>query len=171
MQQVQQPQQAQQPEAAPAQQPSQPQPLVEQASESIGQVEQQRAEVAQSPGTTVEQRPVTEGLLEPAPPAAAPQKGAETPAPAQIANQTDTLTPVAQQSDEQFPATPQLALSGLVDRIGEMPERRSFPMEDANPSKPVDVRSQAKHTQNSPGYNYQTLGSWTALTPNFSYRR
>lgn len=157
------------------QQPQQPKPMVQQATENVREVAQQQQKAMQQPAPApAPQKPVTADLLDENTPSAPPQQrlgGDAIPKPPVVANQTESASPVAKPADEQFPNVPQLALSGLTDKIGEPPPRRTFAMEDPNPSKPADTRSQAKHTGNAPAYEYQTLGSNTALTPAYSYRR
>lgn len=128
---------------------------------------------AAQPQQTQQPQQVTSALLEESPvvePQAAPMEGAPEPA-RQVANETEASSPVAQQADMAFGAVPQTmapALEGLLDQ--DIP-RRQFAAEDSNPSKPVDTKSQARHGQSGPQYNYQTAGSWTAATPTYSYRR
>lgn len=158
---------------------AQPKPFVEQADQPIRETNQQQQVAAQQPvkpgepAPVEKQEPPTAGLLDEAPPVpdAKPTSTSEpTPEPQPVVNQTDAPAPVARPEDEQFGETPMLAASGISDRIGEAPPRRDFPMEDPNPSQPVQL-SQAKHTGNSPGFHYQTAGSFTAFSPSYSYRR
>lgn len=160
------------PQAAPqSSQPAQPKPVIETASENLRAVDQQQKEVVQNPQEKIDSRPVTAGLLDEAPPVAEqPKNTAEKlPEAEQVVNQTDAATPVAKQADETFGNAPQPLLSGLADQIDEAPERRSFVMEDPNPTKPLAL-SQAKHTGNAPGYRFSSMGSWTSMTPTYSYR-
>lgn len=173
-QQQQEQEQAAQAEQAPQQTAQAPPPLVEKASSDMQKVATQRQESLEQPQKPQEQRPVTAALLDDQPTAATqtPRLGSDAPPQAEsLVNQTEAPTPVAMPAEDKFPNAPQLALSGLVDKISEIPDRRSFPMEDPNPSKPADTTSQAAYTQGSPSYHYQTMGSWTALTPSFSYKR
>lgn len=119
------------------------------------------------------QAAVTAGLLEDAPAfGARPDPGPEEVAPPQqVANQTEAMTPVAPQEDQQFGAIPALLAPGLEGVIGEEPPRREFAMEDPNPTKPVDTKSQARYGQAGPQYGFQTMGSWTSLSPSYTYRR
>lgn len=169
-----QPQQTpQQQEGEPLVQPSQPQPVVQQVSQDLQRVEQQRQEVAQNPDQKLDQRPVTAGLLDEPPATQAPTQkpDGELAPPAQIANQTDSLAPVAQREEEQFGNVPQLALSGLVDKISDAPPRRIAPPEDPVPSKPADTKSQARHGQNRPDMSFGLANSWSSYSPSYSYRR
>lgn len=120
------------------------------------------------PGQTV-----TAGLLEEAPvfESPAPQPGEGVGPARQIANETDAANPVAMQEDMVFGAIPMPEEPGLNSLLDEPPERRQFAMEDPNPTRPVDTKSQARHGQAGPQYNYQTAGSWTSSTPSFSYKR
>ena len=168
---------------APKQAPEPP-PLVQQTSQKLDTVAEQTQENTQAPPKQIAEDPVekkpqekqeaTAGLLDDAPPVQSqspPLGSEEKPVPQQVVNQTDQGGPVAQAADETFPNTPPLALSGLVDKIEEIPDRRTFPMEDPNPTKPVDTKSQAMYGQSGPNFSYQTAGSWTSMTPNLSYRR
>lgn len=165
-------------------QTQEPPPMVQQASQKLEAVEQKTQQATAEPPKPVQQdlpepkkqepQNVTAGLLDDAPPIqdTTPRMGSDQPPePQQVVNQTETETPVARPADETFPNVPQLALSGLIDKIDQAPERRTFPMEDPNPTKPVDTKSQSTYGASSPGYEFQTMGSWTSLTPNFSYRR
>lgn len=159
---------------APQPSPPTPPPMVEKASNDIQEVAEQRQQATEQPQQAQDTRPVTAGLLDDGPTVAdrSPPLGSkEQPQVESRVNQTEEMTPVATPAGEKFPSTPPMALSGLIDKVGEIPDRRTFPMEDPNPSKPADTTSQAAYTQGSPSYHYQTLGSWTALTPNFSYKR
>lgn len=120
------------------------------------------------PGATA-----TAGLLEEAPAfKAPPAAGDEEVAPArQVANQADAMTPVAPQEDMMFGAVPMPEQSGLEGLLDESPPRRQFAMEDPNPTKPVDTKSQARYGQAGPQYSYQTAGTWTSSTPSYSYKR
>lgn len=162
-----------------SQQSQQPQPFVQQASQPIQETaQQQQAAAAQppSPGQPAEVEPpktATAGLLDDPPPLqeARPRSAEEpVPEPQAVVNQTESPSPVARPEQEQFGETPMLATSGILDKIGDTPQRRDFPMEDPNPSQPVQL-NQARHTANSPGFHYQTAGSYTAFTPSYSYRR
>lgn len=160
-------------ELAPGVQPSKPQPVVQQVSQDLQQVEQQRQEVAQNPEQKLDQRPVTAGLLDEPPTTQAPTQApdGELAPPAQVANQTDSLAPVAQREEDQFGSTPQLALSGLVDKLSDAPPRRIAPPEDPVPSKPADTKSQARHGQNRPDMSFGLANSWSSYSPTYSYRR
>lgn len=167
------------PEPQVGQQTAQPQPFVQKADQPIQQQAQKQEVAAQQPtepGKPADvqgQEKVTAGLLDdpPAVPQAKPTSTTEpTPVPQAVVNQTDSPSPVARPENEEFGTTPILAASGISDRLSEAPPRRDFPMEDPNPSQPVQ-QSQAKHTGNSPGYHYQTAGSFTAYSPSYSYRR
>lgn len=115
----------------------------------------------------------TEGLLDETPayaPPPEPRQEAITPA-RQVANQTETLNPVAPQEDMAFGATPMPLPPGLEGLLDQDPPRRMFDQTDPNPTKPADTKSQARHGQGGPQYSFQTMGSWTASVPNYSYRR
>jgi hypothetical protein len=147
---------------------------VEQVAQGIQQAEQQRQIARAEPEALPDQRPVTEGLLEEAPPAASPRPDStqdELPPPQTVVNQTEADTPVARPADETFPNVPQFALSGLVDTVGDIPPRKNIIVEDPVPTRPADTRSQARHTGNSPMYAPQLAQTATAYNPNYSYRR
>lgn len=160
----------------------QPAPQQEQKQQQQEQAQQEQREppapemVARPQEEPLPQAPppkVTEGLLEEAPAFSQQQRpsGGEVAPPPQVANQTEASSPVAPQAEEQFGVVPALLEPGLPSTIDDAPDRRTFAMEDPNPSKPVDTKSQARHGQNGPQYGFQTMGSWTSMAPNFSYRR
>lgn len=158
----------------PTQQPAQPQQPIQQNAEELRQVETERQQTIQNPEDKVDSRPVTAGLLDEAPPAAAPQadeQADKVAPPPQVVNQTEALSPVAPMEGQQFGETPQLFLSGLVDRIGDEPPRRFFAAEDPVPTKQADVKSQARHTGNRPEMSFGLANAATSYTPNYSYRR
>lgn len=154
-------------------QPPQPKPQVERQAENLQEVAQERQQTTQNPTAAADQRPVTEGLLEQAPPSQAPQPQIEEKVapPPQVVNQTDALTPIAMPEESQFPNVPQLSLSGLIDRVGDIPPRRYMAAEDPVPLKPADVKSQARHTANRPDMSFGLANTATSYTPNYSYRR
>lgn len=162
------------PQAQPTAQPATPEPQVEKNASQLQEVAQVRQETTASPESKPDPRPVTSGLLDEAPAAQAqqqPQSEDKVAPPQQIVNQTDTLTPVATPQDLQFPSVPQLNLSGLIDRVGDIPPRRIMAAEDPVPLKQADVKSQARHTANRPDMSFGLASTATSYTPNYSYRR
>jgi len=165
---------AQQQEAAPQQQPTAQVQPAQKVSANLQEVEQDRQQTLASPEQKVDQRPLTADLLDDAPPVVAqqqPQTEEKVAPPDQMVNQTESLSPVAQQADQQFGQVPELFLSGLVDRIGDQPPRRFFAAEDPVPTRPADVKSQAKHTGNRPEMSFGLANAATSYTPTYSYRR
>lgn len=158
-------------------QPAQPaQPAAEVTGEQAQAVVPLGGDPALQPAAAPQGAPptATAGLLDEAPSAAPPpepQDGEGVADVRQVANQTEVLNPVAPQEDMMFGAVPQLEQSGLEGLLDESPQRRQFAMEDPNPTKPVDTKSQARHGQAGPQYSYQTAGSWTAATPSYSFKR
>lgn len=164
----------QQPTGSPAVQAVADAPPVERITAPIQEAEQQRQVAQVSPEDAPEQRTVTQGLLDEAPPAADVRSDStqdELPPPPTVVNQTDVQTPVARPAEETFPNVPQFALSGLVDTIDDIPPRKRIMQEDPVPMRPVDTKSQARHTANSPTYAPQLAQTATAYAPNYSYRR
>ena len=161
-------------EAQPQQQPMTPAPQADRVSANFQEVEQERQQTLANPEQKVDQRPLTADLLDEAPPVAAqphPQTEGKVAPPEQFVNQTDSMSPVAQQADQQFGQVPELFLSGLMDRVGDQPPRRFFAAEDPVPTRPADVKSQAKHTGNRPEMSFGLANSATSYTPSYSYRR
>lgn len=115
---------------------------------------------------------VTDSLLEAPPPVERPQPQADDKVapPAQIANKTETSAPVAQVEGQQYPAVPETPLSGLADRIGDMPEPRNAVFEDPVPLKPADVKSQARHTASRPDMSFGLASTSTAYSPSYYFR-
>lgn len=164
----------QQAQFEPQQQPATPTQPVEQVSQNLREVEGERQQTLAVPEQKADPRPITAGLLDEAPPTAAqpqPQTEDKVAPPPQFVNQTDALSPVAPQADQQFGAVPELFLTGLVDRIGDQPPRRFLAAEDPVPTRPADVKSQARHTGNRPEMSFGLANSATSYTPNYSYRR
>lgn len=161
------------PQEQPTVQPPAPPPASEKMAEGFRDTQETRQETTQEPQAAPEQKTVTSSLLDEAPPAAAPQKPDEDrlAPPQQVANMTDAMTPVAPQEELQFPNVPKLDLSGLTDRVGEIPGRRNILVEDPVPLKQADVKSQARHTANRPDMSFGLASSATAYTPTYSYRR
>lgn len=153
-------QEGQQEEQAPATQPA---PPVQQAEL---QADSPAVQTAQAGGQ------VTEKLLDPPPPVEQPKPQAEDKVapPAQIANTTDTSSPVAMVQGDQYPSVPQTPLSGLTDQIGDAPPPRNIPFEDPVPMRQADVKSQAKHTANRPDMSFGLANTSTAYAPRYSYR-
>lgn len=165
---------AQQQDAIPQQQPTAQAQPAQDLSANLKEVEQERQQTLADPEQKTDQRPLTADLLDDAPPAMSqqqPQTEEKIAPPDQVVNQTDALSPVAQQGDQQFGQVPELFLSGLVDRIGDQPPRRFFAAEDPVPTRPADVKSQARHTGNRPEMSFGLANSATSYTPSYSYRR
>lgn len=157
-----------------ASQPPAPQPQIEKTATELREVAQERQQTTQDPQQQPEDRPVTAGLLDEAPAVQTPQPPQsedKVAPPQQVVNQTDVLTPVAMAEESQFPNVPQLNLSGLIDRVGDIPPRRIMAAEDPVPLKQADVKSQARHTANRPDMSFGLASTATSYTPNYSYRR